>query len=100
MYIFFIYRYPFFWWLYTPIGAGEWGNPSSSYLTDNDCYNLCFGLWRPGDIISDGEHVAIVTGYRLTTSSTFTKVVEKDWGFRNTGHGSEDSITACWRYTC
>lgn len=86
------------WWTYSPIGAGEWGNPSSSYLTGASCWNTCGGSWQSGDVISDSVHVGIITGWHLTTSAAYSEVVENDWGFRSSGSGAQSSITACWRY--
>lgn len=39
---------------------------------------------RPGDIASDGKHVAVVSrnGTTISASSDTGTVVENDWGFR------------------
>lgn len=91
-----------FWW--APIGAGEWGNPKSKYLTNYRFWIRCNGGRRKGDLISNGQHVGIITGNKLTTSAASiglgNRVVENDWGFRTIGSGSYNAITACWRYIC
>jgi hypothetical protein len=86
------------WFIYSPIGAGEWGNPNSSYLKKKKCWENCKGSWRSGDVISDSVHVAIITDNKLTTSARHDKVVQNDWGFRSKGTGAKSSIKACWRY--
>lgn len=80
------------------IGAAEWGNPNSSYLNKSKFWIKCKMPRQPGDVISDGKHVGIITGKKLTTSATKDKVVENDWGFRQNGAGAFKSITACWRH--
>ncbi|XP_060561480.1 uncharacterized protein LOC132721232 [Ruditapes philippinarum] len=86
------------WFIYSPIGAGEWGNPNSSYLKKKKCWENCKGSWRSGDVISDSVHVAIITDNKRTTSARHDKVVQNDWGFRSKGTGAKSSIKACWRY--
>ncbi|XP_067683472.1 uncharacterized protein [Haliotis asinina] len=85
---------PHRWWgVAGPIGAREWGNPRSSYLTGDRCWtNHRTGL--DGDVIAGGGHVGIVTGRRLTTSAAKYSVVKNDWGYR-----PGQSVTF-WRYTC
>ena len=90
-----------FW--YSPIGANEWADQSSTYLTDDECWSRCYSFQK-GDVLAIGNpggsgHVGIVTGPRKTTSAAYTAsprgtVVENDWGFQ-----SGQSPT-CWRYTC
>ncbi|XP_046339598.2 uncharacterized protein LOC124120756 [Haliotis rufescens] len=76
-----------------PIGAREWGNPGSSYLTRDSCWtNYRTGL--VGDVIAGEGHVGIVTGWRMTTSTTGYRVVKNNWGFR-----PGQSVTY-WRYIC
>ncbi|XP_045196558.2 uncharacterized protein LOC123551578 [Mercenaria mercenaria] len=87
------------WYIYSPISAAEWGNPSSSALGGKRCWNVCTGGQQNGDVISDTVHVGIVTGYHLTTSAATYKVERGNWGYRSSGEfGSSDSITGCWRY--
>ena len=63
-----------------PTSAQQWGDPK---------YSLEDWGWKvvdtpqPGDIISDGGHVAIVSGDRTSISAAETAVVENDWGFRD-----------------
>ncbi|XP_067683270.1 uncharacterized protein [Haliotis asinina] len=85
---------PHRWWgLSGPIGAREWGNPSSSYLTSDSCWtNLQTG--SEGDVIAGGGHVGIVTGLEMTTSAAHYSVVKNDWGYR------PGQIVTFWRYTC
>jgi len=41
------------------------------------------GSYNPGDIITDGKHVGIVSGTGTTISASTAKgIVENDWGFR------------------
>ncbi|KAK6168113.1 hypothetical protein SNE40_022006 [Patella caerulea] len=79
-----------------PIGAGEWGNPSSSYLSGNSCWNNVNSP-RIGDVIGDGVHVGIVTGYRKTTSARYDMVVKNDWGYRSNQSSTRFTF---WRYVC
>ncbi|XP_046339512.2 uncharacterized protein LOC124120676 [Haliotis rufescens] len=81
------------WWS-SPIGAGEWGNPNSSYLKGNSCWSQ---VSTPGigDVISDGQAVAIVTGQQKTTRATLEKVVKDDWGFL-----SDSQNIVFWHYSC
>ncbi|XP_067684765.1 uncharacterized protein [Haliotis asinina] len=82
------------WFTWSPIGAGEWGNPRSTYLTRDRCWTRVTSA-RTGDVIGDGWHVGIVTGYKLTTSARFDKVVRNNFGFRS----SQKPMTL-WRYIC
>ncbi|XP_046578702.1 uncharacterized protein LOC124286386 [Haliotis rubra] len=85
---------PHRWWGFAgPIGAREWGNPSSSFLTRDGCWTN-HQTGREGDVIAGGGHVGIVTGGRLTTSAARYSVVKNNWGYR-----SGQSVTF-WRYTC
>lgn len=83
------------WYWYSPIGADEWADSSSSYLTEDSCWHLCYNK-QPGDVIAEHGHVGIVTGDGLTTSASAVedKIVENDWGFRS------GQNPTCWRYTC
>ncbi|XP_033638223.1 uncharacterized protein LOC117298945 [Asterias rubens] len=87
------------WGFSGPIGAGEWGSSSSSYLTSASCWEYRSSSCT-GCVIGDGRHVGIVTGWRETTSATDTQLVSNDWGFRASGSGSSSSITAFWKYVC
>ncbi|ELT92483.1 hypothetical protein CAPTEDRAFT_186074 [Capitella teleta] len=80
---------------WSPIGAGEWGNPSSSYLTGSSCWSRVTSP-RNGDVAGDGVHVAIVTGSSKTTSATSSAVVKNDWGFDPPSRVAN----VFWRYTC
>ena len=82
------------WWLWTPIGAREWANPSSTYLTKDKCWSLVTGCYMRGDVAAAGGHVGIVTGKDTTTSAAHNSVVMNDWGFRA---GQRPTF---WRYTC
>ncbi len=82
----------FFMW--SPIGANEWKNPGSSYLTRDRCWTLVTGCYKDGDVAATGGHVGIVTGHGFTTSAARDKVVRNDWGFRS---GQRPTF---WRYTC
>ena len=84
-------------WFRGPIGAGEWGNSRSSYLTNHRCWTRVSYPGERGDVMGDGGHVAIVTGGRKTASATSTKVVKNDWGYR-AGQSSRNMVV--WRYTC
>ncbi|ESO98599.1 hypothetical protein LOTGIDRAFT_239005 [Lottia gigantea] len=87
------------WWRHSPIGAGEWGNPHSSYLSDDNCWRNV-GSPSIGDVMGDGVHVAFYTGYRTTTSARYDKIVKNSWGFRSSGSGAESNTYAYWRYIC
>ncbi|XP_071083407.1 uncharacterized protein [Haliotis cracherodii] len=76
-----------------PIGAGEWGNPRSSYLTSDRCWTN-YPTGHVGDVIAGGGHVGIVTGRRITTSAARYSVVKNDWGFR------PGQTVTYWRYIC
>ncbi|KAK2163372.1 hypothetical protein NP493_1466g00016 [Ridgeia piscesae] len=86
------------WWMWSPIGAAEWGSSSSSYLLSNKCWTLVSSTTdaKRGDVISDGHHVGIVTGQSLTTSASARtqNVVTNDWGFKASQNPT------IWRYTC
>lgn len=90
-----ISRWP--WW-YSPIGAREWGNPKSTYLTKDPNWSLCTPPKNvPGDVIAENGHVGIVTGKKRTTSSSSVAkprglIVENDWGFR------PGQNPTCWRF--
>ncbi|XP_067683476.1 uncharacterized protein [Haliotis asinina] len=79
---------------WSPIGAGEWGNPNSEYLNDDSCWTHVTSA-QVGDVIGDGVHVGIVTGSQLTTSARYDKVVKNDFGFR-----SSQADMTLWRFTC
>ncbi|XP_038054600.1 uncharacterized protein LOC119726812 [Patiria miniata] len=83
------------WLRWSPVGAGEWGNRYSSYLSEDRCwtYSSTAGL---GYVAGDGRHVAIVTGTRQTTSARSDMVVTNDFGFRSSQEGS----IIFWKYTC
>ncbi|XP_071084242.1 uncharacterized protein [Haliotis cracherodii] len=82
------------WLTWSPIGAGEWGNARSTYLTKDACWNRATSS-RSGDVIGDGVHVGIVTGSRLTTSARWDKIVRNDFGFR-----AVQKPMTLWRYVC
>ncbi|XP_048252643.1 uncharacterized protein LOC124122220 [Haliotis rufescens] len=82
------------WLTWSPIGAGEWRNSNSEYLTSDSCWTHVTSA-QVGDVIGNGEHVGIVTGSKLTTSARFDKVVKNDFGFRI----PKDTMTL-WRFTC
>ena len=83
------------WWKWSPIGAAEWANPNSSYLTSASCWSVVTGCYKRGDVAATGGHVGIVTGKDATTSasSIVNSVVKNDWGFR-----AGQRLTF-WRYT-
>ncbi len=82
------------WGLAGPIGAGEWGNPYSSYLTSAQCWEN-YSNPRVGDVIGDRVHVGIVTGPSESTSAPLARpIVSNDFGFRTNSH------VTFWRYTC
>ena len=81
------------WWRYSPIGANEWANPRSTYLTGDRCWTRVNSA-STGDVAATGGHVGIVTGYRTTTSAAKDAVVKNDWGFRR------GQSPVFWRYTC
>lgn len=81
------------WWKWSPIGAWEWLDPKSSYLTGSGCW------WKVnfpcrGDVAAYNGHVGIVTSYGKTISAAHSKVVRTEWGFRP----GKESIF--WRYEC
>ncbi len=80
--------------MWSPIGANEWKDPSSSYLTRARCWTLVTGCYKDGDVAAWAGHVGIVTGQGTTTSAAATSVVKNDWGFRN------GQYPTFWRYTC
>ncbi|KAI0217613.1 hypothetical protein LSAT2_030654 [Lamellibrachia satsuma] len=82
------HRYPWF----SPIGAGEWANPRSTYLTNDPHWVLVTGTPRRGDVAACDGHVGIVTGPGTTVSAARNKVVQNDWGFR------PGQTTTFWRY--
>ncbi|KAK6166763.1 hypothetical protein SNE40_023387 [Patella caerulea] len=79
-----------------PIGAGEWGNPNSTYLSDDECWHNVNSP-QIGDVMGDGVHVAIITGRRKTTSAASHEVVKNDWGFRREQRNTQFTY---WRYIC
>ncbi|KAL3860173.1 hypothetical protein ACJMK2_010331 [Sinanodonta woodiana] len=84
-----------YWW-YSPIGAREWGNSNSAYLSNSRCWERCYNPVK-GDVIATGGHVGIVSGDRKTTSASAAAspaglIVENDWGFRS------GQNPTCWRY--
>ncbi|KAL3860170.1 hypothetical protein ACJMK2_010328 [Sinanodonta woodiana] len=83
-------------WRYSPIGAEEWANPNSWYLSMSRCWERCNNPVK-GDVIATGGHVGIVSGNRKTTSASAAAspaglIVENDWGFRS------GQNPTCWRY--
>ncbi len=90
-------RYPR-WIRWSPIGAGEWKNSRSSYLTRDPCWTLVTGCYKDGDVAAGDTpaHVAIVTGRGTTTSAATYRVVRNDWGFRS----GQTFTPTFWRYTC
>ncbi|XP_071799003.1 uncharacterized protein [Asterias amurensis] len=92
-------KVPHRWWgMAGPIGAGEWGNPHSSYLTSAWCWKNTLTP-NEGNVVGDGRHVGIMTGLRQTTSAGANGLVTNDWGFRAFGPGSRDSVTF-WASVC
>ncbi|ELT94004.1 hypothetical protein CAPTEDRAFT_197776 [Capitella teleta] len=82
-----------FWW--SPIGANEWANTTSSYLCDDKCWVLVTSP-QNGDVAAGYGHVGIVTGPATTTSAGEFAVVTNDWGFGNPPRQAQ----AFWRYIC
>ena len=83
------------WWKWSPIGANEWGNSQSSYLTSDSCWSLVTGCYKDGDVAAEGGHVGIVTGNSIVTSAGKYEILRNDWGFRP----GQPSPTF-WRYSC
>jgi hypothetical protein len=61
-----------------------------SWLSANDWWSGKSGGWTqvnnssPGDIITDGHHIGIVSGKNTSISAASSGVVvENDWGFRD-----------------
>ena len=81
--------------------ASAWGDPNSQIqgytpVSVNDL--------RPGEIISDGNHVGVVAPYvdgsglgTISASAHTNTVVQNYWGFRP---GPGDDRTAAWRCLC
>ena len=71
------------WYSWSPIGAKEWANPKSTYLT-KDPHWVLVTTPRRGDVAALDGHVAIVvdTNPGTTVSANNDKVVKNDWGFR------------------
>ncbi|KAI0222277.1 hypothetical protein LSAT2_026486 [Lamellibrachia satsuma] len=69
------------WWSRSPIGATEWANQKSRYLTRSGCWKNVKSACR-GDVMAEFIHVGIVTGTKKTTSasSRVHKVVTNNWG--------------------
>lgn len=90
-----IFQMAFF---YTPIGANEWENPHSTYLTSDSSWELCTSPRKvPGDVIAERGHVGVVTQSGKTTSASALAsprglIVENNWGFR------AGDNPACWRF--
>lgn len=74
--------------------AREWGDPKS----DIPGYTLVTGAPQPGDVVSDGDHVAIysplangkpgtISAATRSRSSVLGGVVHNDWGFRSSQVG-------------
>ncbi|XP_022102547.1 uncharacterized protein LOC110985669 [Acanthaster planci] len=80
------------WWTWSPIGANEWANSNSNYLTSSSCWTS--GSGGIGNVAALGGHVGIVTSSSQTTSATATAVVTNDWGFRS------GQSPVFWEYTC
>ena len=87
------------WYSYSPIGANEWGNPSSSYVKDTNCYDHIPNLSdkQGGDIIAFPYpaglgHVGIVSSGGQYISAQHDWVEEKAIPSGRT--------TVLWRYTC
>ena len=68
-------------WKWSPIGANEWADPASSYLTKDPHWVLVTTPKR-GDIAAYNGHVGIVVGPGETISAGEHEVVRGDWGFR------------------
>ncbi|XP_052088613.1 uncharacterized protein LOC127725582 [Mytilus californianus] len=88
------------WWIYSPIGANEWGNPNSGEIKNTGCYTLIPSFYqkRSGDIIafpqpSGSGHVGIVYSSNEYISAKRDKV-EKT-GYPNTASYPTRTI---WRY--
>ncbi|KAK3108702.1 hypothetical protein FSP39_013690, partial [Pinctada imbricata] len=84
-------------WWFPPIGANEWANPNSTYLSR--CWETCSSSnTQKGDVLAiagngGSGHVGIVTvPNSMTTSATKYRVEESDWGFR------AGQNPTCWRY--
>ncbi|ELT94003.1 hypothetical protein CAPTEDRAFT_197774 [Capitella teleta] len=87
-------------WWWSPIGAGEWGNPSSTYLTKDNCWTRVTSP-QNGDVAGGHGHVAIVTGSSQTTGATSDMIVKGNWGFDyRTVKPKPRFAEAFWRYTC
>ena len=87
------------WYAYSPIGANEWGNPSSSYVTKTNCYSHISSLSNKqgGDIIAfpssaGSGHVGIVSSGGNYISAQRARIEEKSIPSGRT--------TVLWRYTC
>ncbi|KAL3860174.1 hypothetical protein ACJMK2_010332 [Sinanodonta woodiana] len=83
-------------WRYSPIGAEEWADSKSLYLSMSLCWERCNNPEKGNAKATEG-HVGIVSGYRNTTSASAAAdpqglIVENDWGFRS------GQNPTCWRY--
>ncbi|KAI0231762.1 MFS-type transporter SLC18B1 [Lamellibrachia satsuma] len=85
-------------WKKSPIGAREWENPKSTYLTSDPHWVLVIGTPKRGDIAALGGHVGIVTGPGTTISATATKIVENDWGFHIAAEAKKEVGSTLWSF--
>ena len=81
------------WYSWSPIGAREWADPKSTYLTKDPHWVLATTPKR-GDIAALDGHVGVVvdTNPGTTVSANKDRVVKNDWGFRK---GQKPTF---WRY--
>ena len=59
------------------------------------------GKYEDGDVVSNGKHVGIITGYKTTTSASAKadpegKIEQNNWPFRDQDY---PKLKAAWRYT-
>ncbi|CAG2248073.1 unnamed protein product [Mytilus edulis] len=88
------------WWIYSPIGANEWGNPNSGIIKSTGCYTLIpsFSQKRSGDIIAfpktiGSGHVGIVYSSNEYISATQFKVEKSGYPNKETY-----PTRTIWRY--
>ena len=80
--------------MWSPIGAEEWANPTSTVLENSTSWTNVESGER-GDVAADGSQVGIVVAADETVRATSEeqKVVRSNWGFM------VDQNTTFWRYT-
>ena len=79
------------WWNdladHRPPTASEWFDKNWNMPHPNELTIVSHSNCWPGDIISDGGHMGIISGVRKTISHSYhtQTVVENDWGWREGG---------------